>query len=95
VFVAHGAQAPCTDITRPPLGGHVGFLPCIDIHTARGLCALFASPSYDYQTTVDALVNDGDVMVTLDVLARQVGILGIFSDWSGTVSYYASCMRLR
>jgi hypothetical protein len=26
-------------------------------------------------------------MVTLDVLAKQVGILGIFSDWSGTVSY--------
>ena len=32
---------------------------------------------------------------TLDVLARDVGILGIFSDWSGTVSYYASCMGLK
>jgi glycerophosphoryl diester phosphodiesterase len=52
------------------------------------------SPSYYYQTTLDALTNDGDLMVTLDVLARQVGILGIFSDWAGTVSYYASCMRL-
>jgi glycerophosphoryl diester phosphodiesterase len=54
-----------------------------------------ASPSYYYQTTLDALTSDGDVMVTLDVLAKQVGILGIFSDWSGTVSYYASCMGLR
>lgn len=54
-----------------------------------------ASPSFYYQTTLDALTNDGDIMTTLDVLARQVGILGIFSDWSGTVSYYASCMRLR
>lgn len=53
-----------------------------------------ASPSFYYQSTLDALTNDGDVMTTLDVLARQVGILGIFSDWSGTVSYYASCMRL-
>lgn len=53
-----------------------------------------ASPSFYYQSTLDALTNDGDVMVTLDVLARQVGILGIFSDWSGTVSYYASCMGL-
>ncbi|HKP57577.1 MAG TPA: glycerophosphodiester phosphodiesterase family protein [Polyangiales bacterium] len=53
-----------------------------------------ASPSFYYQTTLDALTNDGDVMTTLDVLAKQVGILGIFSDWSGTVSYYASCMRL-
>jgi glycerophosphoryl diester phosphodiesterase len=54
-----------------------------------------ASPSFYYQTTLDALANDGDIMVTLDVLARQVGILGIFSDWSGTVSYYANCMGLR
>ena len=53
-----------------------------------------ASPSFYYQTTLDALHNDGDLMVTLDVLARQVGILGIFSDWSATVSYYANCMGL-
>lgn len=51
-----------------------------------------ASPSYYYQTTLNALQNDGDLMTTLDVLANEVGILGIFSDWSGTVSYYASCM---
>jgi glycerophosphoryl diester phosphodiesterase len=31
-------------------------------------------------------------MVTLDVLAKQVGIRGIFSDWSATVTYYANCM---
>ena len=31
-------------------------------------------------------------MVTLDVLAKQVGILGIFSDWSATLTYYANCM---
>jgi len=54
-----------------------------------------ASPSFYYQTTLDALHNDGDIMTTLDVLAKQVGILGIFSDWSGTVSYYASCMGLK
>jgi glycerophosphoryl diester phosphodiesterase len=54
-----------------------------------------AAPSFYYQTTLDALKNDGDLMVTLDVLAKQVGILGIFSDWSGTVSYYASCMGLK
>jgi len=54
-----------------------------------------ASPSFYYQTTLDALENDGDIMTTLDVLAKQVGILGIFSDWSGTVSYYASCMNLK
>ncbi|HUL93064.1 MAG TPA: glycerophosphodiester phosphodiesterase family protein [Burkholderiales bacterium] len=54
-----------------------------------------SSPSFYYQTTLDALHNDGDILTTLDVLARQVGILGIFSDWAGTVTYYASCMGLK
>jgi glycerophosphoryl diester phosphodiesterase len=54
-----------------------------------------AAPSFYYQTTLNALHSDGDLMTTLDVLARQVDILGIFSDWSGTVSYYASCMGLK
>lgn len=53
------------------------------------------NPSFYYQTTLDALSSDGDLMVTLDVLAKDVGILGIFSDWSGTVSYYASCTNLK
>ena len=54
-----------------------------------------ASPEFYYQSTLDALHNDGDLMVTLDVLATQVGILGIFSDWSATVTYYANCMGLK
>jgi glycerophosphoryl diester phosphodiesterase len=54
-----------------------------------------ASPSFYYQSTLDALSNDGDIITTLDVLARDVGVLGIFSDWAGTVSYYASCMGLK
>jgi glycerophosphoryl diester phosphodiesterase len=53
------------------------------------------NPSYYYQTTLDALHNDGDILVTLDVLARQVGILGIFTDWASTVTFYANCMGLK
>jgi glycerophosphoryl diester phosphodiesterase len=53
-----------------------------------------AAPSYYYQTTLDALQNDGDIMVTLDVLAQKVGIIGIFSDWPATVTYYANCKGL-
>lgn len=37
--------------------------------------------------------NDGDMMNVLHVLARDVGVIGIFSDWPGTVTYYASCMK--
>jgi glycerophosphoryl diester phosphodiesterase len=48
-----------------------------------------------YQSVADAIDNDGDMMTALDVLAQDVGILGIFSDWPGTVSYYANCMGLK
>ena len=50
--------------------------------------------TFYYQTTLDAIRNDGDMMVTLDVLAKDVGIIGIFSDWPATVTYYANCMGL-
>jgi glycerophosphoryl diester phosphodiesterase len=30
----------------------------------------------------------------LDVLAKDVGIRGIFSDWAAKVTYYANCMGL-
>lgn len=47
-----------------------------------------------YQTVTDAINNDGDMLEVLDVLAQDVGIRGIFSDWPGTVSYYANCKGL-
>ena len=50
---------------------------------------------YYYQTFDPAIKREGDMMKVLDVLAKDVGILGIFSDWPGTVSYYASCMNLK
>jgi glycerophosphoryl diester phosphodiesterase len=49
---------------------------------------------YYFQTTADVLDNDSDMLAVLDVLARDVGILGIFSDWPATVTYYANCMKL-
>ena len=30
----------------------------------------------------------------LDVLAQDVGVKGVFSDWPATVTYYANCMGL-
>ena len=45
-----------------------------------------------YQTIHSAIERDGDVYRVLDVLAREVGIRGIFSDWAATVTYYANCM---
>jgi glycerophosphoryl diester phosphodiesterase len=41
-----------------------------------------------------AIKKDADMYKALDVLAKQVKIKGIFSDWPATVSFYASCMGL-
>lgn len=38
--------------------------------------------------------NDGVYYELLDVLAQDVGIAGIFSDWPATVTFYANCMGL-
>ena len=35
------------------------------------------------------------MLEALDVMARGVGILGIFSDWPATAAYYANCMGLK
>ena len=48
-----------------------------------------------YQTFDSAIKREGDMMKVLDVLARDVGIRGIFSDWPATVTYYANCMKLK
>ena len=48
-----------------------------------------------YRSTASITDNDGDAMRMLDVLAQDVGVLGVFSDWPATVTYYASCMNLK
>jgi glycerophosphoryl diester phosphodiesterase len=47
-----------------------------------------------YQTVTDAINNDGDMLNVIDVLAREVGVIGIFSDWPATTTFYANCMGL-
>ncbi len=48
-----------------------------------------------YQPISEAIDNDGDMLEVLDVLAQDVGIIGIFSDWPATVTFYANCMGLK
>lgn len=47
-----------------------------------------------FHTITDAIDGGGDYYEVLDVLAQDVGVAGVFSDWPATVSYYASCMGL-
>lgn len=46
---------------------------------------------YYFNTIKDLIKRDGDVFELLYVLGEEIGVLGVFSDWSATVSYYANC----
>ena len=50
---------------------------------------------YQFDPEGKAIKNDGDMYKALHVLAKDVKILGIFSDWPATVTYYANCMGLK
>ena len=49
---------------------------------------------YGFDPTGAAIRRDSDMYKALDVLAKQVKVVGLFSDWPGTVTYYANCMGL-
>ena len=49
---------------------------------------------WHYQSIKKLTDSDGVMFELLDVLAQEVGIEGIFSDWPATVTYYANCMGL-
>jgi len=57
--------------------------------------AVSAGWYYLFDPTGKAVKKDSDMYKALDVLARQVKIRGIFSDWPATVTYYASCMGMK
>lgn len=49
-----------------------------------------------YHRSIRAAIDrDGDTLTVLDVLAKQVGIRGMFSDWPATTTFYASCMGMK
>jgi glycerophosphoryl diester phosphodiesterase len=49
-----------------------------------------------YHRSVKAAIDrDGDTLTVLDVLAKQVGVRGMFSDWPATTTFYANCMGMK
>jgi glycerophosphoryl diester phosphodiesterase len=48
-----------------------------------------------YQSFDSAVSSEGDALRVLDVLAKQVGVIGVFSDWPATTTFYANCAGLR
>nr|WP_310203137.1 glycerophosphodiester phosphodiesterase family protein [Ancylobacter sp. 3268] len=49
---------------------------------------------YYYQSIKSVTDRDGDTLSLLDVLAREIGVIGVFSDWPATTTFYANCMKL-
>lgn len=47
-----------------------------------------------YQSVTDVIDRDGDQFELLYALQTEVGIVGIFSDWPATTTFYANCMGL-
>ncbi|UWQ80611.1 glycerophosphodiester phosphodiesterase [Leisingera sp. S132] len=47
-----------------------------------------------FQSVADLTTDDSMYYQLLDVLARDVGVAGVFSDWPATTTYYANCMGL-
>ena len=47
-----------------------------------------------FQSIQDVVDNDGVTFELLDVLAQEVGVAGVFSDWPATTTYYANCLGL-
>ena len=47
-----------------------------------------------FQSIKDATDNDGVTFELLHVLAQDVGVKGVFSDWPATTTFYANCMGL-
>jgi glycerophosphoryl diester phosphodiesterase len=48
-----------------------------------------------YQSVTKGIHHEGAILEALDVLAKDVGIRGIFSDWPATTTFYANCMGLK
>lgn len=44
-----------------------------------------------YQSIRELTTSDAVTFELLEVLARDVGVIGVFSDWPATTSYYANC----
>ena len=48
--------------------------------------------NWRYAHIATAMTSGGQMLQALLVLANDVGVRGVFTDWPGTVTYYANCL---
>ena len=53
---------------------------------------LHNGPDWYYQSLPTLARNDGAVLQLLHTLAQDVGVMGVFSDWPGTTTFYGNCL---
>ena len=53
---------------------------------------LAKGPDWYYQSLPLLARDDGAILQVLHVLAQDVGVIGVFSDWPGTTTFYANCL---
>jgi glycerophosphoryl diester phosphodiesterase len=58
------------------------------------LTTVKAREEYYFSSIANITSYDGQYYEVLDVLVNQIGIIGLFSDWSSTVTYFANCFGL-
>jgi glycerophosphoryl diester phosphodiesterase len=46
-----------------------------------------------HQTVGDLIDDEGDIYSVLDVLRRDIGVAGVFSDWPATTTFFANCVE--
>ncbi|MDX2480701.1 MAG: glycerophosphodiester phosphodiesterase family protein, partial [Desulfuromusa sp.] len=56
---------------------------------------LSSGGGFYYASVAPVINNDGDMLEVLDVLAQDVGVIGVFSDWPATVTYYSNCKGMK
>lgn len=47
---------------------------------------------YYYKSIKPLVKGDGDILRLLDALHGKVGVMGVFSDWPATATFYANCV---
>ncbi|KAF2847532.1 PLC-like phosphodiesterase [Plenodomus tracheiphilus IPT5] len=59
------------------------------------LATVKSREEYYFSSIANITYYDGQYYELLDVLANQIGIKGMFSDWSASVTYFANCFGLK
>ena len=87
-------RTPFLHVKDGPLVKDKPMLPAGEGKVNIPACIAAADPDVLQWLVVELDAYDGDMFTVLDVLAEDVGVLGVFSDWPATVTYYANCKGL-